>query len=617
VSAIAAIVAAVPSPASPSSAARMLASVPHRARFPAVTSARGSVTLAVSATFARESVFAEHPDGSAIVFDGRLDNREDLAYALSLDTTASAADVAVAACVKWGERACEGMLGDYAFAAWDASRGRMLAARDALGQRPLFYAAVPGATLVASEPRQILAHPAFARRVNEGAIAEYLTGRPCSVEETVWDGIKRLRAAHVLAVEDASTTTRRYWDFDPDHRVECVTDEDYDERFRSLLREAIACRTADSSRVGVFLSGGLDSSAIAAGAETLNREHGRPSLRAYSLTFPGLPLDETPYIDAVVTQWQLPSVLLPSRSPTRDEIEQECRRHADLPAYPNGAMLDPLRRLAVGEIDVALTGYGGDDWFTGSPAHSVDLLREGRLVAAAIQLVHDARLPGRTYTAAGLLRASVSPLLSPRVREWLRPLAGAPPLTFPWIRPDFARRTSLDQRLERPPLAPFGSMVQADIHRMLNGLSQTRGDELEDRAAAVAGLDQRHPFNDRRMAEFGFALPEVQRWSGGETKVVLRRALGSALPDLVRRRNDKAEFTPTLVQAIEGLGGAQFLSDLRVAETGWVNAAAIRQTYESMRQLYSRGDESYIRLADAVWRVAAVELWYRVIQELP
>jgi len=157
-----------------------------------------AVTLAVSATFSRESVFAEHPDGSAIVFDGRLDNRDDLAYALSLEPSASSAAVAIAACAKWGERACEGMLGDFAFAAWDASRGRLLAARDALGQRPLFHATVAGTTLVASEPRQILAHPLFAARVNEGVIAEYLTGRPCSVEETLWAGIMRLRPAHVL-----------------------------------------------------------------------------------------------------------------------------------------------------------------------------------------------------------------------------------------------------------------------------------------------------------------------------------------------------------------------------------------------------------------------------------
>ena len=614
-SAIAAICAAVPAAASASAAQRMLAAIPHRARFPAAAYTRGLATLAVSATFARESVFAEHPDGSAIVFDGRLDNREDLAAALSLDTTASAADVVVAACVKWGERACEGMLGDFAFAAWDASRGRMIAARDALGQRPLFYAVIPGATLVASEPRQILAHPSFTARVNEGAIAEYLTGRPCSVEETVWEGIQRLRPAHVLAVEDASTMTRRYWDFDPECRVECVTDDDYDERFRSLLREAIACRTADTSRVGIFLSGGLDSSAIAAAAETLNRERGHASIRAYSLTFPGLPADESPYIEAVVQRWQLPSRRLRARPPSRQEIEQECARHADLPASPNGATLDPLRHLAAGEVDVVLTGYGGDDWFTGSPAHTVDLLREGRLLAAAVQLAHDARLPGRSYTASGLLRATVSPLLSPGLRAWLRPLAGAPPLEFPWVQPEFAARTSLEQRLQRTPLVPFGSMVQADIHRMLNGLSQTRGDELEDRAATVAGIEQRHPFNDRRIAEFGFALPEAQRWSGGETKVLLRRALSPALPDRVRRRNDKAEFTPTLVQTIEHLGGAQFLSDLGVVDAGWINGPAIKQAYDEMRQLYSRGDESYIRLADAVWSVAAVELWYRVIQE--
>jgi asparagine synthase (glutamine-hydrolysing) len=135
------------------------------------------------------------------------------------------------------------------------------------------------------------------------------------------------------------------------------------------------------------------------------------------------------------------------------------------------------------------------------------------------------------------------------------------------------------------------------------------GDELEDRSAAAAGLDQRHPFNDRRLAEFGFGLPESQRWAGGETKVVMRRALGGVLPESVRRRNDKAEFSSTLVEAIEVLGGRAFLSRLRVVEAGWVDGPVIQQMYDEMAGLYRRGQESYIPLADAVWRVASVELW--------
>jgi hypothetical protein len=90
----------------------------------------------------------------------------------------------------------------------------------------------------------------------------------------------------------------------------------------------------------------------------------------------------------------------------------------------------------------------------------------------------------------------------------------------------------------------------------------------------------------------------------------MRRALRDVLPPRVSARDDKAEFTPTLVQAIEGLGGETFLRDLRTAAAGWVDAAAVTRTYREMHALYRRGDESYIRLADALWSVAAVELWF-------
>jgi len=272
-------------------------------------------------------------------------------------------------------------------------------------------------------------------------------------------------------------------------------------------------------------------------------------------------------------------------------------------------VLDPLRRRAAAEVDVVLTGYGGDDWFTGSPLHTADLLREGRVLAAARQYRHDVALPGRGFTRAGLLRAAVAPVLPRAARAVLRPVAGSRRPSYDWIRPEFAARVGLTDRLRRPAARAWRTLVQGEIHKVANSPQQLVGDEREDRAAAAAGIDQRHPFNDRRLAEFGFALPESQRWAGGQTKVVMRRALKTVLPASVLARNDKAEFSSTLVDTIEGLGGRAFFSRLRVAETGWVDDRVIQRIYDEMAGLYRRGDESYIPLADAVWSVAAVELW--------
>jgi asparagine synthase (glutamine-hydrolysing) len=591
---------------------RMLDAASHRGAGPAVIWSSSRVTLGCRASSSRGGVAApaaQSPDGSAVVLDGRVDNLDELRRELSAPPDASAAAVILAAYARWQLDAARHLLGDFAYALWDAPGDRLIAARDALGQRPLFYAAPPGTAIVGSEPQQILAHPAMPARINDAVVAEFLTGRPVSLDETLWAGLQRLRPAHTLVAGGAGVSTRRHWDFDPEARLDYASDAEYDDHFRALFRDAVACRVRGSRTAGIFLSGGLDSSAIAGVAGTLARATGAPPPRAYSLTFPGLAVDETRYIDAVTAQWDLPSIRIVASPPARDEIDAEIARCRDLPTLPNGAILNPLRRAAAAEVDVVLTGYGGDDWFTGSPLHTTDLLRRGRLLAAAAQLAHDTRLPGRGYSLAGLIRSTVAPLLSPRTRSWLRPVAGARRPSFPWIRPEFAARVALADRLRWPTAPPFRTLVQSEIHRVANSLAQTLGDELEDRAAAVAGLEQRHPFNDRRVAEFGFALPEAQRWRGGVTKVLMRRALAPELPPVVRARNDKAEFTPTLLQAIDALGGRGFLTHLAVAEAGWVDAVEIQRVYDEMRRLYSRGDESYIPLADAVWSVASVELW--------
>lgn len=592
---------------------RMLDAAAHRGTEAPGTWSTEGATIGYRASRSRRGVpsqpFAVSPGGSAIVFDGHLDNREDLERQLGAAAAGTDAAVSLAAYGKWGEEAAAYLIGDFAYAIWDADRRRLVCARDAMGQRPLFYGAVAGATLVASEPQQILAHSCFEAVANEGVIAEYLIRMPFSIEETIWAGVTRLPPAHTLILSGAGARRYRHWDLDPEARLEYSRDEEYAERFMDLFETAVACRTRDAATVGVFLSGGLDSSAIAGAAELQARQRGASPVRAFSALFPGLAVDETPYIDAVVQKWELPSVRLDARPATRDEIERELDRYRDLPKYPNGSTLDALGRRAAAEVDVALTGCGGDEWFTGSPLHTTDLLREGRFLAAFRQFRDDVALPGRGFTRANLLRLAVSPLLPPFVRAGLRPIAGGRRPAYDWIRPGFARRVGLLDRV-RPRQSGVGrTYAQRAMHGANNCALQMVGDEMEDRTAAAAGLDQRHPLNDRRLAEFGFALPESQRWSGGETKVAMRRAVGPLLPASVRGRNDKAEFSSTFVDALESLGGRAFFTQLLSDEAGWVDGAVTRRMYDEMIGLYSRGSESYIPLVGALWSIAAIELW--------
>jgi asparagine synthase (glutamine-hydrolysing) len=595
---------------------RMLEGAEHRAPGKPETWHVGPAVLGVRQRRPSDSPsLVRSPGGFAIVFDGRLDNQDELIAALGTPTGASDAALVLAAYERWLEKAPPLLLGDFAFAIWDPVHQRLFCARDVFGQRPLFYGQGGHTVVLASEPQQVLSHADIPQAINEGVVAEHLAGTRVTVEETPWLGVKRLPPAHLLLVSGAGTRICRYWDFDPDARVEYARAEAYAEQFAHLFEAAVTCRVRDAARgVGVFLSGGVDSSTVAAVAGRLHRAGKSAPVHAFSLSYPNAPCDETSYIDALVNRWELASTRLDAVAATRRHVETEIGRYRDLPAFPTGSSLDPLRVRAAEHVDVVLTGYGGDEWFTSSrPLHIADLVREGRVLAAAARWCSDTRQRSWPSRLA-FIRSVAAPLIPSAVKPVARFIAGTPPPVFEWIRPEFAIRTALRDRLRRPVWTEFRTYVQRDIHAVTSGAMQLIGDELEDRAAACAGIQQRQPFNDRRVAEFGFALPDSQRWDGRETKVVIRRAFAGDLPDRVRRRPDKAEFSSTFVEALEPLGGRTLFEDLRSARAGWVDSSMALSQYDRLINLYRGGNEAYIAFTGSVWAVAAVELWLRHIE---
>lgn len=549
--------------------------------------------------------------GSAIVFDGRIDNLDEIKDALNIPRHDGAhpAAIVLAAHLRWGEAAWARILGDFSFAIWDAQAGRLVCVRDPLGQRPLFYTVREGSTIVASDAHQVLAHPDVPAIPNEGLLAEYLTGFVRTVDETIWRDIYRVPQAHALVVSQTGMRVARYWDFDLGKVLRYHRTEDYDEHFREVFGRAVACRVHGEEKVGIFLSGGIDSSAIA-GVAASARSAGGPAVHAVSLLYPGDPCDETRFIDDTIRHWDLPWERLRFVPPVRADFEREVERFRNLPLDPNGGFDQPqYRRAADLGLRVMLTGFGGDEWFTGSPSHTADLLREGRVVAATRRLLHDAALPGRGYTYLGLARGAVGPLLPPWLMRIARPLAGTRPLRYDWIPAAFSARVALPDREAPRPGPRASSRAQGDVYRMANGIQRTLADEHEQLASRHAGLDERHPFYDRRVAEFGLALPEPERNHLGVTKVIVRRALAGLLVDSVRTRNDKAEFSSTCVAAIAAAGGRAAFARLRSADAGWVDGAVALRMHDDMIRLYREGSAAYIRLADVLWTILAIDLW--------
>ena len=573
-----------------------IAAARHRSREPFRFRCAGPVALGYAADEPESfQPFYDPSTRTTLILDGRIDNVDDLADALGTERSPLAA--VLAAWRQWGLDCGSHLLGDFVVVVSDETARRSVCIRDPMGQRPLFYGTGPRVVVFGSEAQQVVrqlaagsgVRPAF----NEAMIAEYLTGDPQTIGETLWHGVYRLPPAHTLELTTSGATVRRYWDFDPEARLHCARAGEYAEQFRDVFTRAVECRVRGATRVGVFLSGGIDSSSVTGVAQSIQAAAGRESIHAFTVAFPGRPCDETIYSQAVIDTWSLSSTRVDAVPPSKEALALAAARYLDMPASPTSLVADQLRaRAAATGVRLVLTGYGGDDFFTGDPSSPWDLLREGRVVAWG--------------------RALVSPVLSDQARERLRPILGARPRRLSWLRPAFAARVALDERLRPRPALPFPTREQQESHRAVSSLTQILGDEVEDRAAHAFGIAQRHPFYDRRVAELGLALPASERSQGREIKLVIRRALADYLPPLVASRTtlaDKAEFSSTCVEALEALGGQRAFTRLRSEDAGWTDGAVIRRMYADMIQLYSRGGDAYIAFCEPLWAVMALEVW--------
>lgn len=188
-----------------------IAAARHRAREPFRVRCAGPVVLAYDADEPDScQPFHDASSRTTLLVDGRIDNGDELAEALGTERSALA--VVLAAWRQWGLDCGSHLLGDYVVVVSDETSRRVVCIRDPMGQRPLFYSAGPRGVVFGSEVQQVVRHPAIRTDVNEAMIAEYLTGEPATVAETLWRGVHRLPPAHALEITGGGVRVRRYWD---------------------------------------------------------------------------------------------------------------------------------------------------------------------------------------------------------------------------------------------------------------------------------------------------------------------------------------------------------------------------------------------------------------------
>ena len=563
----------------------------------------------VAGSEAESMVAIDRAAGVWLIFDGRLDNRGELAAALKAAADESDAELALLAFVTWGPAAPAHFLGDFAFAAWEPAERRLTLARDTAGVRMLMYREGPGWIAFASAVDLLAVIPPVPAP-NEGMLAEHLTAFIVHTRETVFRDIWRVPPAHRLVATARHHALQRYWQPEPDRVLADATDEEYEEHLRAVLTDAIAARLRANGPAGVMLSGGVDSSAVTAIAAGLQRANGvaATAIESFSISIGGAG-DERAFFEAVTSQYGIAAHRLETALPRRGQFREEAARDLEVPAFPHAPTLDRLRALARDRgVRVLLTGMGGDDWLGASQWAMADLLTRGRWIALASRLREEAAaddFPGWTLA----LHAATWPWLPAPARRTVRRVLGRE-RNASWIEPAFASRVSLADRVaRRPPPLRFPTFEQEDLWQEGTGGTLVHAIESAGRGVAHAGIDHWHPYFDRRVIEFGLALPADQRWRHGRAKDLLRRAMAPLLPATVVGRATNPSADHVLAQAIAAESTADEIGTWAVVRRGWAKAAELQRLYAEADALYRAGRREYARPAWIVWNALATSLW--------
>lgn len=545
------------------------------------------------------------------LFDGHLDNASELSAALDAPVGSSSEELLAAGYRRWGRELLSRMRGDFVLLIWDRERGEGLIARDQLGVRSIFLHDASGGLHFANEIRHLLALLPRRPAPDPVGLAHWLamSGRPGSA--TLFAGIRRLNPGAMLLLDCDGVREERYWA--PRFTEPLAGAEpELAQQIRAALDCAVARRIGADGLTGVLMSGGLDSSSVAAVAAT--QAPGRVS--AYGAVFPDHPaVDESTLIDELRADLHLPGITAEVRAGGLLASAQEAVKAWEMPLVGWGDFwMLPLMHAAAAEgVGVMLGGTGGDELFGARAYLLADRLRAGhpfQAVGLARELPGAGYGPGARAVARMVGSMAVTGALPYRLHKTLRrPFVGreAPR----WLRPEAAR----DLLDSDDPLAwkrLDGPRWWANIaHGLTRGIEEDGVFEHQRQAAASAGLEARHPLFDLDLMELGLRQPPLATFDRYLSRPVLRAGMAGWLPDTVRLRPQKALFNSLLVDCLagpDGLATHQLLTDPDAELRAYADLRRVQRDLFDTDRLRR---ERPFQWMWQVWRLATAEFWLR------
>ena len=553
----------------------------------------GHLQLCTTPESLREHQPLVSADGNYVITcDGRVDNREELLRRLQhlapVSTDSTDAALFLYAYIVWGPECARRIIGDFAFAIWDAAKRRLFCARDPLGMRQFHYYFDGQKLVFGTEIKQLFQHLDIPQRVNETKAGLLLAGSEGEPETTYYEQVFRLPGGYYLEASSATLVKRSFWEPKPEDLILLADQGEYEERFLELFQQSVKSRLRSTQPVGVKLSGGLDSSSVTSVAEQL-RIHGDgtyPTLQAFSYSFPDRPeMDESRYVRDIVERYGTPVSWIFDDGTKDNPVPSQRRFDEPFPIQHESLHRMTLQKAQAGGIRALLTGEGGDEWLTtgGMYLHLCDWARGLRLAPLWSEL--KPLSPSYRRQIIKVLLRSMRPSWLRGGKRWLLHEGRVPV----WVDKRFRRRVHLDDALRSQ--SRSRSVYLERQHEMLEARGNGTGLMAAERLGAEYQIEFRHPFHDLRLVDFLSRIPPQQKFHHGQSKYLLRCALKDILPQSIHERQGKTSFRSLFDDTVRSANTSHY-RDLvtlsRLSEMGIVDGPKLRTAFEC----YLQGDGS-------------------------
>jgi len=518
-----------------------------------------------------------------IVFNGEIYNyralRKELEQAGHQFYTNTDTEIILHLYEQDGERMLQKLNGMFAFCIWDRQQQTLFLARDRLGKKPLYYASNSSAFLFGSELKSLLRHPSVSRDIDLFSLSKYLTYEYVPAPHTMIKGVQKLKPGHALTyrVRTHELSIKKYWDIPiSEDAIAYMSEESYAEELLQLLREAVRDRLLSSDvPVGIFLSGGLDSSTIAALACELSQQ-----VKTFTIGFDEASFDESRYANQVaevlgtdhhvdVLDIRKAHTLLPD---IMNYLDEPLGDASIIPTYL-------LSKFTAQHVKVALGGDGGDELFAGYPTfQALQLLNLYKKLPVAFQQAF-------SWFVSALPASNTYMSVDFKLKQWLRGIGDSDEITFfRWIG---AFNEQEKASLFQPDVLKHIATIESDVlmlirestlsepfARILYAMTKLylQDDILVkvDRVTMANSLEGRAPMLDTRVVEFAAKLPKQYKLRRLTTKYLLKKAALKVLPKEIVYRKKKGFGIPVAKWICEDMKGMflHYLSPERLKKDG-------------------------------------------------